>query len=238
MVNQQLFRTILEKLGHSVVLASNGREAVEAVEADTPDLVFMDVQMPVMDGLEATDIIRRELRLTDLPIVAMTAHAMKGDRERFIKAGMSDYVSKPIRMEEVGSVIERQTRDTHKPVVKKTDQAKERDLQVFNEDLALERLGGDREMLTMLRDMILAEAPEMVSNVEKSVSDLDAAGLRQTAHSLKGSMAQLGAERVADLALQLEQMGAEDRLDQSAATLSRLCEEWRLLQDTLAAKVK
>jgi CheY-like chemotaxis protein len=97
-INQLLARRLLEKLGHRVSVVENGREAVEAVKSSEFDLVFMDVQMPEMDGFEATTVIRREKSVTSyVPIVAMTAHAMKGDRERCLRAGMDGYVSKPAR---------------------------------------------------------------------------------------------------------------------------------------------
>ena len=100
-INQRLAMTVLSKWGHSVAVASNGREAVEAVERERFDLVLMDVQMPVLDGFEATGIIRHKEseRGGRIPIVAMTAHALKGDREKCIAAGMDDYVSKPINKE-------------------------------------------------------------------------------------------------------------------------------------------
>jgi len=236
-VNQKVAGTMLKKAGHRVRIADNGKLALEALEAFVPDLVFMDVQMPVMDGLTATGIIRSDPRWEGLPIVAMTAHAMKGDRERFLAAGMSDYVSKPIRMEEVKAVIERQAGASKGATAADTPSSKEKKVQILNEDLALERLAGDREMLAMLQEMILEEAPAMMDAVERSVADQCAQSLREAAHSLKGSMAQLGAERVADLAYKLELMGADDQLGDSIPALEALRREWNLLRDTLAAKV-
>lgn len=236
-VNQKVAGTMLKKAGHKVRVAANGREALETLEKGLPDLIFMDVQMPVMDGLEATAAIRKNPLWMHLPIVAMTAHAMKGDRERFLKAGMNDYVSKPIRVDEVRKVMERQVGKTPASEPAVSESKKEKEVQILNEDLALERLAGDRDMLAMLQEMILQEAPAMVEAVVQAVSDQDAPALRQAAHSLKGSMAQLGAERVADLSYQLEQMGAEDQLDESASALDRLRKEWSVLQEMLSAKV-
>ncbi|MBW1706988.1 MAG: response regulator [Deltaproteobacteria bacterium] len=108
-VNQKLAVKMLEKRGHRVVVSSNGRKALEAYEREWFDLILMDVQMPEMDGLEATRAIREKEkeRGGHIPIVAMTAHAMKGDREKCLSAGMDDYVPKPIKADELFSVVER-----------------------------------------------------------------------------------------------------------------------------------
>ncbi len=234
-VNQKVAGTMLKKAGHRVRLAENGQVALDILENWRPDLVFMDIQMPVMDGLETTAAIRRNPAWEDLPIIAMTAHAMKGDRERFLKAGMNDYVSKPIRIEEVRNVIARQ--DGASLETPSTEIQKENKVQILNEDLALERLAGDREMLAMLQEMILQEAPAMVQAVQAAVNAQDATALRGAAHSLKGSMAQLGAERVADLCYRLEQMGENDNLGDSIPTLEVLLIEWTVLQEMLSSKV-
>jgi CheY-like chemotaxis protein len=107
-VNQLLASRLLEKRGHSVVVAGNGREALEVLEKERFDLVFMDVQMPIMDGLEATAAIRKRERASGdhLPVVALTAHAMKGDREKCLAGGMDGYLTKPIRPQELDEVLQ------------------------------------------------------------------------------------------------------------------------------------
>ena len=109
-VNQKLAQKLLDKMGHRVVLASNGMEALRALDSEHFDLVLMDVQMPEMDGFEATTKIRMQERQSGehIPVIAMTAHAMTGDRERCLKAGMDDYISKPIRAKELREIIEKQ----------------------------------------------------------------------------------------------------------------------------------
>jgi two-component system, sensor histidine kinase and response regulator len=108
LVNQRLAVRLLEKRGHRVAVAGNGREALEPLEKESFDLVFMDVQMPEMDGLEATAVIREKEARTGLhqPIIALTAHAMKGDREKCLEAGMDGYLTKPIRPQELDQVLE------------------------------------------------------------------------------------------------------------------------------------
>jgi two-component system, sensor histidine kinase and response regulator len=107
-VNQRLAVRLLEKRGHRVAVASNGREALAALEKEKFDLIFMDVQMPEMDGLEATVAIRDKEKRTGLhlPIIALTAHAMKGDREQCLTAGMDGYLTKPIRPQELDEILE------------------------------------------------------------------------------------------------------------------------------------
>lgn len=114
-VNQRLATKILEKRGHTVVLAANGREAVAKLETAPFDLVLMDVQMPVMDGIEATVAIRKSEEGTSMhqQIVAVTAHAMKGDQERFAAAGMDGYLSKPIRTQELDALL---SKYNHQPI--------------------------------------------------------------------------------------------------------------------------
>jgi CheY-like chemotaxis protein len=108
-VNQLLMTRLLERRGHRVTVAANGREAVEAIEKRPYDVVFMDMQMPEMDGLEATASIRQREkgRAVHLVVIALTAHAMKGDRERCVAAGMDDYLSKPIGVQELDDVLRR-----------------------------------------------------------------------------------------------------------------------------------
>jgi CheY-like chemotaxis protein len=108
-VNQLLITRLLEKRGHSVVVAANGREALAALEEESYDLVFMDIQMPDMDGIEATAAIREKENNSGKhqPVIALTAHAMKGDQERCLEAGMDDYLSKPIRPQELDDILEK-----------------------------------------------------------------------------------------------------------------------------------
>ena len=111
LTNQKAAKRFIEKLGYRVNVVFNGKEAVEVLKYSHYDLIFMDIQMPEMDGIEATKIIRNpesEVKNHNIPIIAMTAHALKGDRERMLDAGMDDYIAKPIRTKELAIVLERQ----------------------------------------------------------------------------------------------------------------------------------
>jgi CheY-like chemotaxis protein len=153
-VNQTVAMRILQKLGHSVVLAHDGKEALSLLAVEKFDLALMDLQMPEMDGLSATCSIRRQEEATGahLPIIAMTAHAMKGDRERCLAGGMDEYVSKPVQIKELRDAISMaiKTRRASRPEVlveveEKTDHAPS--LSCWNVSETLERLGGDENLL-------------------------------------------------------------------------------------------
>ena len=106
-INQQLAQEILQEAGATVTIANNGQEALNCLNDHSFDLVLMDVQMPVMDGYQATQAIRNEMGLTDLPIIAMTAHAMESDQEKCLEAGMNDYIAKPVELDQLFSIITR-----------------------------------------------------------------------------------------------------------------------------------
>ncbi|MBW2000023.1 MAG: PAS domain S-box protein, partial [Deltaproteobacteria bacterium] len=203
LVNQKLAQKILEKRGHEVTTATNGREAVEMFEKESFDLILMDVQMPEMDGIEATRAIReRERRMESrIPIVAMTAHAMKGDKERCLAAGMDDYVSKPVKAEELYRVIERQAVKSRKGGRMKREWSVPgtgdmiKDDEIFNEAKALEVVDGDRELLKEIIEMFLEEHLNDVERLWEGVKSSNAHEVERAAHSLKGSVGSLGAKR-------------------------------------------
>ncbi len=199
-INQQVAVRLLEERGHSVVVVSNGRAAVEQVAAQPFDAVLMDVQMPEMDGLEATAAIRRAEAQTGghVPIIAMTAHAMKGDRDRFLAAGMDGYVAKPVRPHELYAAVEGAEAELPASA----------DLP-FAWDLALERVGGDEGLLRELAEMFFAECPKLMQQIRDHLAAANGPELRRAAHTLKGSAGVFGAEQVAAAAHRLEEIGRE-----------------------------
>ena len=253
-VNQKLAAVILEKRGHRVVVVANGREAVEALDKGRFDLILMDVQMPVMDGLEATRRIRNAERgmrnsefkneslqssMKRIPIVAMTAHAMKGDRERCLEAGMDDYVSKPIKAEEFLAVIEKVTHESKDAKEEagetsralRTDEPPSKD--VFDLARALEVVGGDRDLFKEISTMFLDGLPGYIGRIGEGVHNTDAALLEHAAHGLKGSVANFGAERAFNAAYRLEVMGREGNLAQAAPAFAELQNELGKLEDAM-----
>jgi signal transduction histidine kinase/DNA-binding response OmpR family regulator len=249
-VNQRVATGILEKRGHTVVIASNGKEATQAVATQRFDLVLMDVQMPEMDGLEAT----REIRRTEAaagghtPIVAMTAHAMKGDRERCLEAGMDEYLTKPIQPAELLATIDRLAksadRDDSRERVKSSRQvhyekpahespapdvaAPQMALADATEpfDLAalLTRVENDWDLLNELIELFLENSPLLLAEIEAGVARGDCQTIERAAHALKGAMQSISAVPAARAALSLEEigrMGDSARADESLAGLQQ-----------------
>lgn len=227
-VNQRVARGILEKRGHTVVIANNGQEATLAVATQRFDLVLMDVQMPVMDGIEATGIIRRSeaTRGVHTPIVAMTAHAMKGDREHCLEAGMDDYLSKPIQVQELLATIERyaspqrgvretmelpQTRNNSLPERSSAASA----TSAFSRTVAdggepidlttfLTRVENDWDLLHEMIDLFLDSSPRLLAEIEGGMVRRDSRTVERATHTLKGAMQSISALPAARAAANLE----------------------------------
>ena len=208
-VNQRLAVSLLQKRGHQVVIAGNGREAVAALERRRFDAVLMDVQMPEMDGFEAAAAIRSRDAAsgTHTPIVAMTAHALKGDRERCLAAGMDAYVSKPLQPQELFSVLESLVPAAADsglgPARPRTPPA------AFDLAAALERVDGDVELMNELGELFLSECPQRMEEIRQAIIQRDGHRLEQRAHALKGSVGNFGAGEAFEAAGRLERDGRE-----------------------------
>ncbi len=222
LVNQKLAIRLLEKRGHQVTLAQNGREALGALAAKTYDLVLMDVQMPEMDGLEATRRLRvREQQngVARQAVVAMTALAMKGDKERCTGAGMDGYLTKPIRPQELDGVL-----DQYSAMAA----PREREGQpvqanaALNMDDLMERVDGDMGFLAELGEIYRREYPVQLSALREAMANGDATAVRRVGHSLKGALGNLSAIEAAGLAASVEEMGKIGELDGLAVTLQYL----------------
>jgi signal transduction histidine kinase/DNA-binding response OmpR family regulator/HPt (histidine-containing phosphotransfer) domain-containing protein len=211
-VNQRVAIRVLEGLKHTVILANNGREAVDAMGQGEFDLVLMDVQMPLMDGLEATRLIReREARThRRTPMAAMTAHAMKGDRERCLAAGMDEYLSKPVQREELVRILnwacDQQVvaRPAGTPPPAGDEPARP---VAVDRATALKRLGGDEELYSELATLFLEEGPRMIGEIRTALDAGDAVEVHRAAHGLKGAAGYLGGQRTAEAAHRLELIG-------------------------------
>lgn len=211
-VNQLVATRILEKLGHQVTLVSNGREALSAVESGKFDLVAMDVQMPEMDGLEATAAIRKweQNAGSHVPIIAMTAHAMKGDRERCLEAGMDGYTSKPIRIRDLEQVISELVPTA--PAMGHAAQSHDKE-PVIDQRGLLEAFGGSRSLLRKIARLFLADYPERLEEIKEGIRRRDATALARAAHTLKGSVGNFGAKQATAIAQRLENIGKNGQLD-------------------------
>ena len=214
LVNQKLAVALLEGQGHTVTVVGNGKEAVAATAARKFDLVLMDVQMPEMDGLEATALIRAREQQTGghLPILAMTAHALKGDRQRCLDAGMDGYVAKPIRAEELFDTIETMFSDRQRA-------APPQDLVNWTE--ALQAVQGNWKVLLLMAEAALEEVPQLLTAIEGAIAAADCVNLRFAAHKLKGARDFVAGGPYTHTA-QLEEMGRTGDLSNSAALLAGL----------------
>ena len=221
-VNQKLALRLLEKQGHHVTVAGDGREALAALEQKPFDLVLMDVQMPEMNGFETTGVIRERERQSGqhIPIIAMTAHAMKGDRERCLAAGMDDYVSKPIIARKLFEAIVRLAPEVAQPPANAPSSS-------LHADRILDRVGGDAELLRELVAIFLEECPRLLTEIEEAVGRRDVGALTRAAHALKGSIGSFEAGAAFETARRLEEIGHE-------GDLSGVDEAWADLRDEVA----
>jgi signal transduction histidine kinase/CheY-like chemotaxis protein/ligand-binding sensor domain-containing protein len=281
-VNQKLAVRLLEKQGHSVSVTSNGREALAVLTQRSFDLILMDVQMPEMNGFETTAEIRRreaqqhvasqnptlrreegeagdgqpQLLMTRIPIIAMTAHAMKGDRERCLAAGMDGYIAKPVqtgtlldeiervcgglrREPELGSqrILPGDRNETGFSEIRpgSGSQALKQAQEVIDQDEALARVEGDLELLRELVELFLNDAPKLLLEVSDSVERCDEKALEQAAHKFKGPLGTLGARATLEIVKKLEAMGREGGLTDACATLESLETEIKRLTLVLRA---
>ena len=229
-MTQKLTALILEKRGHFVVSVSDGRSAVDALEQEPFDMVFMDVQMPEMDGFEATARIREQEAVSGghIPIIAMTAHTMGGYRERCLAAGMDDYVSKPMKPEDLYDALVRNAT----PTTTVTDTI----VATPPIDLSgvMSIVDGDRELLRELMNDFIQDYPRLRENLGQGVEAGDPHAVEQTAHSLKGAVSHFRALAAQEAAHRLETMGREQSLEEAPSALQRLDEEMRRVLDYFA----
>jgi PAS domain S-box-containing protein len=245
-INQQVLTAMLESMGHAVHMADNGREAVEAFSPGFFDIIFMDIQMPEMDGYEATRRIREiESGRTHTPIMAVTANAMKGDRELCIDAGMDDYVPKPVDPAALSVAIERSrgaaaaalSAEPGAPVAKRgeTTMSATLDLSVL-ENLRAYQREGQPDIVTRLIDLFLGQAPDHVGAVEAALASGDADGLARAAHALKGASANLGATKLTSLAAEIEKLGRGGDITSAGDPVAALLAEYALVETDLASQ--
>jgi PAS domain S-box-containing protein len=212
-VNQRLAVRLLEREGHTVTIAGSGQEAVDLFEQRAFDLILMDVQMPGLDGLQATARIRAKERVSGkhVPIVAMTAQDAESDRLRCLESGMDAYVAKPVQVRALFEMIESVGaggNSMNTEVAGEGPQV-EAQLRQLDESLALSRVGGDVELLKEVIGLFLDDYPQTFEKIKNAVAGSDASALEHHAHSLKGSVSTFGAGRAFEAAFALEKRGRE-----------------------------
>jgi CheY-like chemotaxis protein/HPt (histidine-containing phosphotransfer) domain-containing protein len=238
-VNQQVAFLQLKQLGYKADVAANGREALDAMLKTDYAAVLMDCQMPIMDGLEATRVIRQtEEGVRHTPIIAMTANAMEGEREKCLEAGMDDYISKPVKRDLLQEMLGKWTASestlTDKPVA---TPAIELALEFAGEDLTsararLKELGDEfgPEMVNTLAEMFVTDTQTRLAALRRSIEQCDPKALEREAHGLKGSAANLGVVHMAKLCAALEERAADLISDGALGMMSDLESGWNVVQ--------
>ncbi len=230
LVNQKVALSILDRLGYRADVANNGLQVIESLRHQTYDLVLMDVQMPEMDGLEASRQIHFEWSGEQRPwIVAMTANAMDGDREKCLEAGMDDYIAKPVRIGSLKQALERGAARRGAP---SGDETPEKDgspppaldRETFNR-LRTE-LGNDVKLLRRLLTLFLEETPEQTEEARQALASGDMEVVLRMAHTVKGSCHLLGAPALADVAAELEKAARENQLDNAREMIEAMASEF------------
>ena len=240
--NQKVVVRMLERRGHEVHVAHNGREAIDLLSQGEFDLVLMDVQMPIMDGFQATAAIRgmRDEPFRNVPIVAMTAHAMKGDRERCLAAGMDAYIAKPVDARRLIRMVERLASGTRFTAAGRSDSITW-DSETpppssptpssappatgeppVNFGKALRRLDGDENLLKDMAGFFIEDAPELLQRLKQAIDRGEAQVVQRSAHSVKGLAANFNADRAVEAAFELEQIGESGDLSRAANVYQRL----------------
>jgi PAS domain S-box-containing protein len=234
--NQLLATRLLEKRGHHVTVTANGREALAALEKATYDLVFMDVQMPEMDGIEATAALREKEKSggVHLPVIALTAMVIKGDRERCMAAGMDAYISKPIRVQELDEVLDGYSARLRETMMSATPLTQPQASSV-NEAELLERLGGDLDILSELTTIFRDDYPKQLSSARRAIAAEDAEGVKRAGHALKGALANLAANGPCTTAAAIEEIGTSGDLSSAGSALAQLEKELAGVLESLEA---
>ncbi len=264
--NMLVAKNLLSKLGYHADEALNGKEGVDKVQSTHYDIIFMDCQMPVMDGFTATRKIReleqgKKLEQSDsiesggyhIPIIAMTANAMKGDRERCIESGMDDFISKPVEPELLAQVLkkyltvkiptschEQEYSCSYDTLNKKTD-AGDSDKALtfgkagtFDKASMIERFGGDEESVDLIVESFVEEAAQIISSLEQAVKIGDLEQIRLLSHSLKGSAANVHANLLNKIAFEMENAAKSGVLLNSSSILEAIKKEFQLFVEFIA----
>jgi PAS domain S-box-containing protein len=225
-VNQRLAVRLLEREGHTVTIAGSGQEALDLFVANDYDLILMDVQMPGLDGLQATVRIREKERGSGrrIPIVAMTAQAAESDRLRCLESGMDAYVTKPVHVPELMKMIESVVLGGNAMNGNLTSEGSSVEVQLrqLDESLALSRVGGDVDLLKEVVELFLDDYPSTLEKIKAAVASHNASALEHSAHSLKGSVSTFGANRAFEAAFSLEKQGRSGDLTGASEGLLQL----------------
>jgi len=251
LVNQQVAVGMLSKLGVTTEVANHGKEALDLLSKNDYDLVFMDVQMPEMDGYQATQAIREGLageKNKNIVIIAMTAHALEGDRSKCIEAGMNDYISKPIVIERLVEVLEKWTSEKMQiekeplTIVKKFPSDKEHSTSktthtdirmVFDYKSFMKRVMEDKELARTILNSFMEDVPKQIEILKKYIEENRITEAERQAHSIKGASANIGGEQVRELAFRIEKLCKEGNITEVPELIKQLDEQFKELSEKI-----
>ena len=236
-INQMVASQMMEKLGHNVSCANDGAQALDKLEKEEFDLIFMDCQMPVMDGYQAAGKIkerRQEGSMKDTPVIAFTAHAMQGDKQKCIDAGMDGYISKPVDEDQLKSVIAQWTGAGQGGEASSDDEQEQASKNLNHDTLqGLKGLMGDG--FSGLIDAFKQNVEKLIQEMGDAVNQNDFERLSQLAHTVKSPSAQLGAENLYEAALDLEKNAKESPIEKNAEAVLKIQELYQACSKELSA---
>ena len=252
LVNQQVALGMLSKLGVTLEVANNGKEALDLLSKNDYDLVFMDVQMPEMDGYQATQAIREGVageKNKNIVIIAMTAHALEGDKNKCLESGMSDYIPKPIVIERLVEVLEKwvpervQIEKETSTLVKKSLPDKEHSISktthtdvnmVFDYKSFMKRVMEDKELARTILNSFMEDVPKQIEILKKYIEENRISEAERQAHSIKGASANVGGEQLREVAFRIEKLCKEGNITEVPELIKQLDEQF----DELSEKIK
>jgi len=236
LVNQEVIMPILKARGHRVTLVENGEEAIRAVENSPYDLILMDIQMPVMDGIEATRQIRAltDMEAANVPIIALTAHALKGDRQKYVQAGMDECLIKPIRPSKLIHMVERFSRKKHIPLKRNEGPPEGR----ADFDYALTLMDGEKKILLIACNTMVTIVPQKMKELRAALDRMDHGTIERVAHSIKSAANSVAAGNLSEIAFQLEQSGREKDAEKSMHLIPALEKNIQLVLEDIKAYIE
>ncbi len=252
--NQMVANNYLESFGCTVDLAENGQEALDNFSQKHYDLILMDCSMPIMDGYDATREIRsRETKSDHIPIIAMTAHAMEGDMEKCLEAGMNDYLSKPVRKQNLKTILSKyaglsseeqspsiETEDIAQPIVQSNSQdessIENEEYVIFDYEPLLKDIDNDMEIMEEIVTVFLEDTPPGIEQIKAGLEANDIEQVRKAAHKIKGSAANLGGMQFSHLGSRIEQEAKQSNIDECWRLFQPLCLSFKQLENQLNRK--
>jgi len=235
LVNRRIVITALEKRGHTVIAAENGAEAVELFKRKSFDLILMDVQMPVMDGLSATREIRK-LQKEYIPIFALTAHALKGDRDTCLAAGMDGYITKPIDPADLIDLVEKfniDDKDANIGNIRKSKEKPYSEKSVFKPSELLKRVENDKALADELSKLFIDDTKDSIDSLKRAIDKSELNAIQQLSHLLKGSSLNMGAEKFSECAQNIWHAGGAGQIDKLNSLYDLLLAEFAYLKQAI-----